>query len=152
MKCSFYITFMLALFCTACGNDTPTQESKEKVVLDVPLPKTPEGVVRLYQKYLDENKFAAAKQISTPREQERLQMLEEIISGDLLDSTLVQTVFLTLDCTEKGDVATCLGTYEEDGEEYEEEFKLTKIKQQWLVDITEEEIFIETEEVMNDSF
>lgn len=151
MKCSFYIVFIFVVFCTACENDAPADQSTNDVLTNEPLPKTPEGVVRLYQKYLDANKFVAAKRISTPKEQERLHMLEEIISGDLLDSTLVQTVFIKLECKENGNKATCLGLYKEDGETYEDEFKLTKINGQWLVDITEEEVFIETQEVVNDS-
>lgn len=152
MKCSFFILLTFTFLCLACGSDPKVDEqTKEKPTIEEPLPTTPEAVVRLYQKYLDDNKFELAKRLSTPKEQERLNMLSEIISGDLLDSTLLKTVFLKLNCQEEGTTAICTGVYKEDDEEYEDEFKLTKINGQWLVDVTEEEVFFETQEVVNDS-
>lgn len=152
MKSSFFILLTFTFFCLACGNDPKIDEqTKKETTMEEPLPTTPEAVVRLYQKYLDNNKFELAKRLSTPKEQERLNMLSEIISGDLLDSTLLKTVFIKLDCKEDAITAICTGVYKEDDEEYEDEFKLTKIDGQWLVDVTEEEVFFETQEVVNDS-
>lgn len=149
MKPYLYLIALLTLgFFCACGSEPAANESTVEEILE-PIPETPEGVVRLYQKYLDSNQFDKAKRVSTEREQERLDMLKTLLAGDLFDSTLVNTVFIKLDCQQIQNKAWCVGVYEEDGEEYQDTFKLIKGKEHWLMDISDEEILIETQEVID---
>lgn len=114
-------------------------------------PNTPEGVVRQYQAYLDKNEFDKAKRISTDAEQERLELLKGIITGELLESSTMTTQFTQLSCQETRNTAICIGAYVEDGEAFEDTFYLEKVDERWLVTITEEiapPVIIKSEEVV----
>ena len=144
----FIIALFLSGFFYNCSENRPTTEQGTEE-MEEPIPDSPEGVVRLYQKYLDANQFDKARRISTNREQERLDMLKALLAGELFDSTLVNTVFLKLECQEQGKKAWCVGVYREEGEEYQDTFRLVKGEKSWLVDISDEEVLIETQEVID---
>lgn len=136
----YFFLLMFSMIMITCQNDTPTNETTTPLLPSFEHPATPEAVVRLYQSFLDANKFDEAKNLGTTAEQERLEMLKGIITGELLDSTVVQTNFTTLNCTKEGDKALCLGRYiAEENEEYEDTFRLTKVNKKWLIDITSED-------------
>lgn len=129
------IDFWALVFCfflTACQSEAPLYE-------------TPEASLRAYQRFIDNNEFEAAKSLSTPREQRRLETMSKIIFEDDLDSTVLNTRFLQLQCVEQGDTATCRCEIEDQYERYSEQFRLIKIAGQWKVDAPDEEIIIELE-------
>ena len=131
-----------------CQNDPTEQRTKEP--LDE-LAETPAGIVRQYQSYIDKNEFDKAKRVSTAAEQERLELLKGIITGELLESSTMTTAFTDLNCNEVGNKALCVGKYEEDGEVFQDTFYLEKIDNQWLVTITEaieEPVIIKGEELL----
>ena len=109
---------------------------------DENLPNTPETVVRAYQEYLDKNNFKAAKKLSTKAERERLDMIAHMIEDEPSDSTIMNTVFLKLDCKENGSNASCAYTIEEFGERFSDSFLLVNKRGQWLIDIIEEEFIL----------
>lgn len=145
---SFLITLSFGLFFIGCQNDSTQGKTTE--ALDK-LATTPEGIVRQYQAYIDKNEFDKAKRVSTPSEQDRLELLKAIITGDLLEGATMTTTFTALDCQETGNKALCVGTYVEDEEAFQDTFFLEKMNNQWLVTITEEveePIIIESEEIV----
>ncbi|HMO40963.1 MAG TPA: hypothetical protein PKC76_11660 [Saprospiraceae bacterium] len=109
------------------------------------LPESPEDVIRKFQGYIDNNQFAEAKTLSTPRGQERLDDLEAIITGELADSTIFNTTFLSINCQITADTARCLCSVRDNYEAYETDYKLIRINGQWLVDVPEEEVVNEEE-------
>ncbi len=117
---------------------------------DENLPNTPETVVRAYQSYLDKNNFKAAKKLSTKAERDRLKMIAHMLEDEPIDSTIMNTNFLKLDCKEAGDKATCYYTIEEFDELFSDSFLLVKKRGQWLVDIIEEEFTIESDTLFED--
>lgn len=144
IPCSLF----LSLIFISCQSD-PTQQRTTEALDE--LANTPEEIVRQYQTYIDNNEFDKAKRVSTKLEQERLELLKGIITGELLESATMTTTFTALDCNEVGNKALCVGKYVEDGEEFQDTFFLEKIDNQWLVTITEEveaPIIIESEEIV----
>lgn len=109
------------------------------------LPENPEDVVRKFQGYIDKNQFEEAKKLSTPRGQARLDDLAAIIQDELADSTIFNTTFLKIDCQITADTARCLCLVQDSYEEYETDYKLIRINEQWLVDVPEEEMIEEEE-------
>lgn len=117
-----------------------------------PLPNTPEAVVRQYQAFLDSNLFDQARLLSTPRAADFLEMLAQMISDEPMDSSVVHTSFLKIDCTERGDTAVCICLAQDEFEEYETEFRLLRMAGQWLVDLPEEGEIEGAEEMMPDTW
>lgn len=115
------------------------------------LPNTPEEVVRQYQAYYDKNKFEEAKLLSTPDEKMRLDDLKTIIESEPADSTIFTTTFLSIQCQTNQDTAICICEVRDIEEPYTTEYKLVRIKGQWLIDAPEEEVEIEEEFMELDS-
>lgn len=101
--------------------------------------QSPEEVLRAYQRYYDRNQFQEAKALSTPAEQERLDELAEIIAMEVSDSTVLETVFEELNCSARGDTATCLCTLRDQYEQYQANFQLVRTESGWLVDAPHQE-------------
>lgn len=116
----------------------------------VPLPNNPEGVVRLYQKYLDENSFKSAEALCTEAERVRLIEIAEIIGEEPVDSTVFSTIFLELNCTTQSDSAICACLIKDFEETYQDTFRLVKLDGQWLVDVREEPFSIENDKLFED--
>lgn len=117
-------------------------------------PDNPEGVIRLWQQYMDRNDFEAAKELSTPQGQQVITDIEELLSFDGEPIPVDTTDFIAMACVENGNQAVCRYT-ERMKEEYfqrgnerikvEEEiisdsFLLKKIKGKWLVDLPDDPI------------
>lgn len=110
-----------------------------------PPPDTPEKVVQAYQGFIDNNEFEKAKELSTPEEQERIDGIASIIANEMADSTLLNTVFLSINCSQEADTAICICQVKDEYEEYETEYLLVRVNGQWLVDAPQEEIIIDDE-------
>jgi len=111
-----------------------------------PKPETPEDVLRHYQSYIDKNKFEEARALSTPAGQQWLSELEAIISNEQqVDSTVLETKFLSLSCRGPGDTLTCFCALEDQYERYTAEYRLVRLQGQWLVDAPNEDIIIEND-------
>ena len=115
-----------------CQPDRPPTERPDPAV-----------VLQHYQSHIDSNRFAAAQELSTPAEQERIALLAQILAGEDPDSTLLHTRFLATRCEIQEDTALCYCEMEDDYERYEQVFRLVWRQGQWLVDAPDEEIFIE---------
>lgn len=115
------------------------------------LPETPEAVIRKYQSYYDKNKFEEAKTLSTPREQQRLDGFKELLESEPPDSTIYTTTFLSMDCKVQADTARCVCQVQDVEEPYTTEFKLLRIKRQWLMDAPEEQVEMEEDFMELDS-
>ena len=109
---------------------------------------TPELVIRQYQTHYDKNEFKAAAAFCTPAMQQQLVVLEEMLDGDL-DSTLLETEFLKLDCAVRNDSAFCLALLKDQYETYPASFLLLQSKRGWLVDLPVEESIDYNEEVLD---
>lgn len=130
---SFLITiFLLGLFFN-CTSDHPK------------MPNTPEEVLKAYQGFFDKNEFESAKLYSTPNGKKWLEDLIPMIQSEGMESTIISTIFHTLDCTVNADTASCVCELEDDGERYSANYRLIRIKGQWLVDAPEEEEIIDYE-------
>lgn len=129
------IHLVLVLFFGACQN-----EPAEKII-------PPELVIKKYQEFIDQNNFEAAKKLSTPQGQLMIEELQASIPEELMDSTVLTTVFYAINCQIDAEVATCVCDLEDNYERYEALYKLVKIRGKWLVDAPEEEKSIDIEEI-----
>lgn len=125
MKASYLILALLALSVGACQ-------------LDAPHPDSPEGVVRQYQMYLDNNQFEQAKNLSTPEERQVLDGLAAIFTKDLDASSVMKTSFLRISCKETGDKAECECKLKDEFETYDSVFRLVRQGGKWLVDVSDD--------------
>ena len=105
---------------------------------EAPLPNTPEEVLRTYQEYVDNNQFDKAILLSTPIEGKRLTEMAAMFLGELKDSTIFQTKFLEINCSDSGDTLQCNCIMEDDYEQYEAVYQLVRLEGQWLVDAPQE--------------
>lgn len=134
----FYQRIVLLFFCvvlaTACNKDSVT-------------PYTPEEVLRLYQGYVDSNKFKEAKKFCTNMERKRLDKLALSISNEWQDSTIFTTTFLKVNCEEKDQRVICNCLVQDEYEKYAADYHLIKVDGKWLVDAPEEVIIIQPEQM-----
>lgn len=130
-KILFYLAAVLAAL-VACKQE----ESK---------PETPEEVLKQYQSNIDQNKFGEARALSTPAGRQWLTELEAIISNEQVDSTVLDTRFLSLSCEGAGDTLICSCVLEDQYEQYTAVYRLVSLEGQWLVDAPEEDIIIEND-------
>ncbi len=118
-----------------------------------PKPKiAPERVVVKYQELIDKNNFKGAKVLSTKNGQAFIDELAASIPKELIDSTIIHTKFLKIDCKIEDDIANCLCEVEDEYERYEALYSLLLVKGRWLVDAPEEEPmdFEEIEDIVED--
>ncbi len=115
---------------------------------------TPENVLKLYQRHFDKNEFEHAKKLSTEAGKRWIEDIAPMIVNEFSDSTILTTVFNSLDCTIEKDTALCFCELEDDNESYTAFYRLIKIQDRWLVDAPDEEVSIEyeDEEIAVDSF
>ena len=97
----------------------------------------PERVVRQYQRYIDNNRFEAAKKISTFKEGERLSRLAADMANEQHDAIL-NTQFLDISCEEKSGIALCLCDLRDQYEDYSVVYKLVLSGNDWLIDAPDE--------------
>jgi len=102
-----------------------------------PDPDSPEYAVRTWQRLVDENHFAEAKQWGTPTTQRWLDLMSELI-GEGDTTSVTQTVFEKLDCTVADSTAWCVYQVREEGELIQDTFWLVRHDGRWLVDLKEE--------------
>ena len=108
---------------------------------------TPEEVLRLYQGYVDSNKFEDAKKFCTAREGERLDNLAKSISNEYQDSTIFTTTFLKVNCKDENGRIICNCLIQDDYEKYAADYILVNTNGNWLVDAPDEVIIIKPDEV-----
>lgn len=130
----FYL--LLITLCWSCGNEATNTDNNTPQQL----PDTPEAVTRLWQQYVDEDRFAEAVPLSTPRAQEWLQMIEKFLEGLPPEETaeIIRTEFTQMSCTENGDTAFCACVIKEEEELIPDTFQLQRIGGQWKVDVPED--------------
>ncbi|MCB0640147.1 MAG: hypothetical protein KDC44_00845 [Phaeodactylibacter sp.] len=148
-----YLPLVLLLGIFAC-QDTPTAEEVEQgIAPSLPKSASPEEVLREWHRHFDNNRFEAARQLSTEKMSLMLDDLEAILSEMDLDSSIIQTNFLELKCTESGDEATCSGLIKDPelDEIYRDSFFLVRQNGRWLVDLTED-VFEEVEDTDTELF
>lgn len=145
------LVVLLGLF--ACQDTPPGDGGNNGTASSLSTSAGPEEVLREWHRHFDNNRFEAARQLSTDKMRLMLDDLEAILSEMDLDSSIIQTNFLELKCTESGDEATCSGLIKDPelNEIYRDSFFLVKQNGRWLVDLTED-VFEEVEDAENALF
>ncbi|HMG16051.1 MAG TPA: hypothetical protein VK590_11425 [Saprospiraceae bacterium] len=100
----------------------------------------PETVVRMWQKHLDENEFKLAKEISTDRGKQWLDIVTKMIESNNESPDTFKTVFKQIKCTVVKDSAICRYSIIDQGEELLDSMYLKKINGKWLVDVQLDEM------------
>ena len=132
MKSTIFILMAFLFLLIGCKQETPESE-------------TPEEVLKQYQAFIDKNKFEEARALSTPAGRQWLSELEAIISNEQVDSTMLDTRFLSMACEGPGDTIKCSCVLEDQYERYTAAYRLIHIEGRWLVDAPEEDIIIEND-------
>jgi hypothetical protein len=142
--------FLLLLF-SACRNDTSAGEG-ERGGSVTPYPEQPEAVIRQYQAHIDSNRFEQAKMLSTEAGKTWIDTLSKIInsSEEELDSTLLQTQFLKIDCQIKQDTALCNCLASDQDGAYEVAYTLIRQANQWKIDAPKEDDLWIDEQLIQD--
>lgn len=124
---------------SACQNDSADTRGIVTQITDYP--ELPEEVIRQYQASIDSNRFEQAKLLSTVAGKNWIDTLSRIInsSGDDMDSTLLQTQFVQIDCQMKVDTAICNCLANDRDGSYEILYTLIREENKWKVDAPEEE-------------
>ena len=128
--CKYACCFLL-IFLLACASESATTEMAH--------PETPEAVVRTWQKLVDNNEFAKARQLSTPNAIALIDIIETFQMSEPADSSIIETRFLSLNCQTAEEAATCFALIEYEGEKIQDTIYLVKTEGKWLMDIPEEE-------------
>ena len=124
---------------SACQNDSAGTVNVPTQVADYP--EQPEEVIRQYQANVDSNRFEQAKLLSTATGKIWIDTLSRIInsSGEEMDSTLLQTQFVQMDCQVKQDTAICNCLASDQDGSYEILYTLIREENKWKVDAPKEE-------------
>jgi len=85
------------------------------------------------------------------REQQRLDGFKALLESEPPDSTIYTTTFLSINCKTAQDTARCACQVQDIEEPYTTEFKLVRVKGQWLMDAPDEQIEIEEDFLELDS-
>ncbi len=118
-------------------------------------PDTPEEVLKIYQGHFDKNEFELAKALSTQKGKQWIDDISPMILNSPDEATILTTKFHGIDCQIENDTARCECELEDAGERYFADFRLIKVKGNWLVDAPDEDESIEyedNEEVIKDFF
>jgi hypothetical protein len=133
-----------------CTDEEETIQEQEVVnVIGIPY-QSPETIVRQYQEHLDKNEFEAAKQLSTPTAQSRLEEIANIISEEPADSTLFTTNFIAIQCDTTTSTAICACIIEYQSDRFPDTFYLVRQSEQWLIDAPKETIDYDYNEEVED--
>lgn len=145
-----FIFLGLLLIISACTEDGP--EDVQAPPAEEPYPEQPEEVIKIYQAHVDSNRFEQAKRFSTAAGQAWLDTLSNVIlgSGAEMDSTLLQTRFLKIDCQVRQDTAicNCLAT-DQDGP-YEVLYQLVRQEGRWKVEAPDNDDLFIDEQLIQD--
>ncbi len=137
----FLFLLMGLSFLSACVQDS--KEGKELTTTSntEALPTEPEAIVKLYQSYVDSNRFEAAKRLSTESGKAWLDTLAQFIYAnaeqEVLDSTILQTTFKRILCNQQKDTTLCFCLLEDQDGEYKAEYQLIRADSTWKVDAPE---------------
>ena len=108
---------LIALFCWHCRPSSP---------------QTPEEVVRLWQSYIDHNRYDSARLYSTELARSYVDFLDALSQGD--STEVFETQLFDLQCDIRGDSAVCHFLIEGEMEEkIPDTLILRKVKGRWLV-------------------
>ncbi len=138
MKTQMLLLLLLA-FCFQTCKQTP------EVVA------TPEEVARKWQALVDKNQFKEARELSTKRAKDMIDLIESMLFEGDDEAALGATKFLEMECKEQGEKAICRYIIQEEGERIVDSFRLVKKSKKWLVDIPDEVELLE-DDPMDDLF
>ncbi|MFK8101259.1 MAG: hypothetical protein AB8G15_01995 [Saprospiraceae bacterium] len=153
MKYLVLALFFCLLFCYACS-DEPATEQPEKQALAM----SPEALVRQWQNHIDNNRFEAAKKISSPQGMLEVDgIMKEIVDEDFPENFISETTFESILCQKDAQSAICICQVKE--EEGRDSFFLVKEKDHWLFEklvfeniLNEDEMMDELEKDLNKLF
>lgn len=139
MKLTFNINMVgFFLFCAifSCNKNERVEEDQEKFGR-----ASPENFIQQYQQWLDINNFEKAKEYATDLEKIRLNDLKKFVfkTRETLDSSLLKTSFLAINCLPKGEHTICVCKMKDQFEIYDNTFYLKKSSGKWLMDAPPEE-------------
>jgi hypothetical protein len=135
----FVAVLGITLAIAACGGNIDSVQQAVNTEPKEIIPETPEALVRLYQAYVDSNRFELAQSLSTPRSAPLHEMMAAIVADTPFDSSLIHTQFIKLSCEEKQDTAICICLLKDEYEEYESEYIVVRMENRWLMDIPDDE-------------
>lgn len=146
MKLTFNIYIVVFfLFCAlfSCKKQERVEEDQKKVGMG-----SPESFVQQYQQWLDVNDFDSAEKCATEEEKVRLNDLKKFVfkTQETLDSSLLKTSFLAINCLPKGEHTICVCKMKDQFEIYDNTFYLKKSSGKWLMDAPPEEAQIYQDE------
>jgi hypothetical protein len=109
---------------------------------------SPENFIQQYQQWLDVNDFEKAEKCATEEEKLRLNDLKKFVfkTQETLDSSLLKTSFLAINCLPKGEHTICVCKMKDQFEIYDNTFYLKKSSGKWLMDAPPEEAQIYQDE------
>lgn len=136
--CYLLFSLCIALLFFTCSSPTP-KEKELYQSLD-----TPEQVAKKWQELVYRNQFEEARALSTQNAKDWITWIEKMVVGEnTLDEETEMPIYLEMKCKEKGSKATCAYLMKEGSELYRDSFMLVKVKNQWLVDIPEEDLEVD---------
>jgi hypothetical protein len=146
MKLTFYIYSLGFLFFFAvvsCKKDKRIEDNQEPATMG-----SPEDFIEQYQQWLDVNDFEKADEYATEEEKLRLMDLKKFVfkTQETLDSSLLKTSFLAINCLPKGEHTICVCKMKDQFEVYDNTFYLKKSAGKWLMDAPPEEAQIYQDE------
>ena len=146
MKLTLYIYSLgFLVFCAvvSCKKNERIEDNQELATMG-----SPEDFIQQYQQWLDVNDFEKADEYATEEEKLRLMDLKKFVfkSKETLDSSLLKTSFLAINCLPKGDHTICVCKMKDQFEVYDNTFYLKKSASKWLMDAPPEEAQIYQDE------
>jgi hypothetical protein len=146
MKLTFYIYSLGFLFICAvvsCKKNERIEDNQEPATMG-----SPEDFIEQYQQWLDVNDFEKADEYATEEEKLRLMDLKKFVfkTQETLDSSLLKTSFLAINCLPKGEHTICVCKMKDQFEVYDNTFYLKKSAGKWFMDAPPEEAQIYQDE------
>lgn len=143
MKLTFNIYFFLFCAVLSCKKNERVEEDQELAGM-----VSPENFIQQYQQWLDKNDFEKAEEYATELEKVRLNNVKNFVfkTQETLDSSLLKTSFLAINCLPKGQHTICVCKMKDQFEVYDNTFYLKKSSAKWLMDAPPEEAQIYQDE------
>ena len=137
-----WLAVLYCLLCSyACTNNP--EQAKQK------LPTSPEELVRQWQNHIDNNRFEAAKELSTPKGKIEVEgIMKEIVDEDFPDNFISETIFESIICQQSDQQTLCICQVKE--EEGRDSFFLVNENDHWLFEKLSFEDLLDEDRLMEE--
>lgn len=137
------LSLFIVILLNACSSPTSQEERPGNK-------ETPEEVAKKWQELVYLNQFEEAKALSTQNAKDWITWIEKMMKADSAtdemgekEAEIELPIYLEMKCKESGNKATCSYLMKEGSELFRDSFILVKVKNQWLVDIPEEDMEVD---------